>query len=626
MPEPLAGDAGRGRVTAPGHRWSRALLAGAAVAAVGLAAGCATIPSTGTVLSTALPPAQGGGGPTCCALLMRGPQPGWTPAQTVSNFLVASASFANDHAIARQYLTAAANRNWRPSSPVTIVAQQPSAKIIVERPSGQPDAATVTVRAQQVATLDPSGEYVRAAPGSAPQSQHFDLERNASGEWRISSLPSVGGSSAGGSKVSRELLLSTLLFHEVYESRNLYFFAGTGDRTLVPDPVYVPRGSPNMAASLVQDLRHDPGGWLAGAAMTKFPPHLRVLKVQIQPGRTAVVSLTVPRTVPVATEQAMAEQVVWTLTSPAYSPPLLDAVRFVINGHPWSPRGSGPVRLAEYGPNTPRWWARPSLYLDSPDGAVQVATWHGTHIGHAPGELGSGRFQLNAIAVSPDGRFLAGVTGAGAAVYTAPLTGPVAGDLRMRLSGSSFTAPSWDVSGNLWVAGQSGGHRGLWVIPAGGSQAMRVRVDLPPGTGPVTGVEVAPDGVRVALIVGRAAKAQVLIGAIASGQGGYAIAHTFPLGPGLTGVTAVTWYDENHVLASASGSASGTRLCEVPVNGDGASCAEVLGNQASITSITAAGPQNWLYLGLSTGRMEKAIGLGEPWTDAGPGRYPAYPG
>jgi hypothetical protein len=45
-----------------------------------------------------------------------------------------------------------------------------------------------------------------------------------------------------------------------------------------------------------------------------------------------------------------------------------------------------------------------------------------------------------------------------------------------------------------------------------------------------------------------------------------------------------------------------------------------------MVSITAAGEQNPLYLGMSAGRLENSVGLGEPWRDIAAGWDATYPG
>ena len=137
-----------------------------------------------------------------------------------------------------------------------------------------------------------------------------------------------------------------------------------------------------------------------------------------------------------------------------------------------------------------------------------------------PGQAGTGQVPLNKIAVSPDGHYLAGIAGPATTVYTEdlaaaakPHASAAAAGLHSRLTGSGFSAPSWDSAGNLWVAGRVHGSPGVWVMPAG--QGAPVRVSLPVGVGPVTGLRVAPDGVRIAMIVGSGAAAHMMLAAIA---------------------------------------------------------------------------------------------------------------
>src|SRR5215467_916781 len=148
------------------------LLLGVVLATL-LATGCATIPSSGPVGSapTQAPPA--GGGVSGGGLIVEGPQPGWTPEQVVSGFLLASASFTHHHATAREYLTPGASRLWRPGAKVTILAGTPSVFRQAGRLSGPDSRARVMVSWQELATLDASGQYT---PRGGAARQFFTLE------------------------------------------------------------------------------------------------------------------------------------------------------------------------------------------------------------------------------------------------------------------------------------------------------------------------------------------------------------------------------------------------------------------------------------------------------------------
>ena len=145
-------------------------------------------------------------------------------------------------------------------------------------------------------------------------------------------------------------------------------------------------------------------------------------------------------------------------------------------------------------------------------------------------------------------------------------------------------------------------------------------------------MRVAPDGIRVAMLVDRGKKAHLVLGYIQqNGPSSFSITHTLPLGPSLFDVTAMTWFDEDHLVVAAQPSSSGpqqdsaepAQLWEVPVNGDTA--ATLHWQQPGVTSITAAGPESSLYL-TAGGRLLKSAQLGEPWTFVGAGQAADYPG
>jgi hypothetical protein len=613
-----------GRVlgAARGGRLARLPVVAGVVLAGLLATGCATIPDAGPVQSTPTP-APPGGGFTSPGLVVEGPQAGWSPVQMVSGFLQASASFAHNHAVAREYLTAGASKRWQPGAQVTILAQSPSVQRQLGQLPGRTGHTNVVVSWQKIATLEGSGQYIPVGGGAAEQ-QVFGLQ-SAGGQWRIDSLPT-----AGGQKVSTELLLPSVLFHLVYAPRDLYFYTQQPDQLLVPDPVFVPIESTDVVSYVLNGLKQNPNGWLQNAAFTAFPPGAQLRKVQVLPGvpggKTAIVDIGLPRRTPRSAVQAMAAQIVWTLTGSSYSPALLQAVKIKVNGHLWAPGpGDAVLSQTDYARFVPRVPRDANLYYLGVGGAVRVFG-RLAHSVPVPGEAGTGRIPLTQVAVSPDGRYLAGAAGPADTVYTGDLSAAAklhasdeARNLHLRLTGTGFTGLSWDSSDRLWVAGRVHRSPGVWVIPPTGAP---VRVTMPAGLGPVTGLRVAPDGVRIALIVGQGFGARVVLGAIERTGTAVSIPQIVPLAPGLFEPSALTWYDQDHLLAiTQQGTAS--QLWEVPVNGD----APVSKNSLpGMVSIAAAGGQNPLYLGMSAGRLENSVGLGEPWRDIAAGWDATYPG
>src|SRR5262249_17107875 len=133
----------------------------------------------------------------------------WSPESIVSGFLAASASFANGHAVAREYLDPVTARQWYPGWAVTVVGQPQVSEImsVPDRPEGGWVTAPVRVTGQQLAMLTGTGQPLPSL--GAQVSEDFSLT-NEDGQWRITKLPA-------------HLLLTRQTFLQVYQPRNLYF-------------------------------------------------------------------------------------------------------------------------------------------------------------------------------------------------------------------------------------------------------------------------------------------------------------------------------------------------------------------------------------------------------------------
>jgi Lipoprotein LpqB beta-propeller domain len=590
------------------------------VAAAVVASGCSVIPAGAGPQPAAAPPPPAGAGP-CCGLLVRPPQVGWGPSEVVENFLLASAIGANHYAVARQYLTKKASDAWHPGSAVTILTQEPKVSMQPGRLSGPTTENVVAVSGQVQARLDSAGQYI-AVPGGVTAPTDFVLQY-AKGLWKISQFSTTPG------KVSNELLLTSDLFHLEYTPRNLYYWGRAGE--LVPYPVFVPIQGTNPAGTLINDLVSGPKGWLDGAAGTAFPAEAHLAQpIQVFPGpsggRTAVVNIAVPPHTPGLSVQAMAAQLVTTLTSPVYSAPLFRSVKLKINGLPWQPpHGGATLRLGSYQPRIPQLATGERAYYLSQDGSLHSLTAQpgrgGATVLRGPGTT---QVTLSQIAVSPDGRHLAGLAGPANTVYTGSLVTSDGGQhqsltqLRSQFSGIKFTSLSWDRLNDLWVTGTTRNGPGIWVLIGGQGPGLRVPSDL----GRVTDLRVAPDGTRVAMIVRTGADADLMLAAVLHDRAGFLLSTPDPLGPSLPPLTSLTWFDEDHLLV-VTGSQADSQLWQVPVDGDNP---KPLIKQAGILTVTAAGPRNPLYLSLAGGKKETAVGPYQPVGDITAGQAVIYPG
>jgi hypothetical protein len=607
--------------------------------------GCATLPTSSAVQQeTVSSPKQGQNNPV---LIPVPPSPDETPKQIVQGFLHASASFANNHQVAREYLTK--DLQWTPSTAATVVSSVTLAGLPPRRiPPGNPrgNELTIVLHAQRLARLTRSGQYLQS---SRPQTFSFGLTEKAN-QWRISKLPQ-----------SRELILQKEDFERIYLARNLYFYSstslsgqtGTGPRNvhrLVPDPIYVPEQGPNTtseqapALSMVTALRAAPSvGPLAGSgATTAFPPDTNVLGVQVT-GTLAIVDLG-GQAADAGTQELteIAAQIAWTLTASSYSPSAIRSVELQVNhvtrrklllgtdfaamapavpvGQLYYLAGNGVWRYADGQPRQEPW-----LTDDGPPGVTQIAV------------------QPVPPGVTPQ---IAGLVPErhGCVVYTG-LASRKSGVRSQHLAGACSSL-SFDSQGNVWVAAGSS----AWMLP-GGSNAFQVVVrGLPPDES-VIGLRVAPDDTRMA-VLGRDGQGQVhlWLGAMQNEQNEQSVSprpgsshaiyigqsgSMLQIGADVPDPQSLAWYDPDHLMVLSGGGSS--QLYEVPVNGGSSTkiqtptgavwlAATGPGQQNGAPALAVATNSGWILV--SPGPTANgAAQWTPPDKKASPkGRAPAFPG
>jgi hypothetical protein len=586
-----------------------AWLAAMIVACAVLVTGCVTVPTSGHVQAVNVTQNNAGGGQYYLQPIPVPPGRNWTPKEIVSGFLAANASFANDHAVARQYLVPEASQSWRPGLAVTVFSQISSA--VNRLPDGAvrshetSPTTVVQVSGTVLGNLSNSGQYSISSRSQGTTEEKFVLVR-LNNQWRISSLPN-------------QVLLTQSDFVHVYQSRNIYFF-DPSLQTLVPDPVYVPQEATptDLVRQLLQVLLAAPSGWLLNAVQTAFPAGTKLLGVSLD-GGTAVVNLGGAATG--ATDGAlrqMSAQLLWTLAGSSSDEPTIQSVELETNGTPWNAGQDNPVQqIGSYSSYVPSAPAHASFYYTDSHGAARSlsgsaqANAQGTPVN---GAAGTGNIPLTQVAVSPDGRYVAGLDPDGG-LYTGSLTKK--GTLTLRANGT-FGSLSWDIHDDLWAV-QNGQ---VWLVPGRGGQATQVSDELPAGEN-VTALKVAPDGVRCAMLASGRSGSQLLLAAIVhSGQQAY-IGRAVPISADNLNFTSLTWYDADHVIALRDPSGHPV-LDEVAVNGENMTAFPA---SAGITSITADGSANPLVAGLSSGQLTTLATPGGLWSGVvGTGRAPAYPG
>ncbi|MGH3186744.1 MAG: LpqB family beta-propeller domain-containing protein [Streptosporangiaceae bacterium] len=630
------------------------------VAVVASVAGCVGMPNSGppgsatAVQASTVPDLNTG-------LFAAAPTAGAPPWEIVQGFLTASASYPID-AVALAYL---ASKKWDPAWSVTVFSTFNVPHHADIKPAGKHGAkrATVDFSGPVQAAFNATGQYV-SAKDQVPKAGAYAFQLvQVNGQWRISNPPDYR-------------IIPAWEFPLSYKAQDLYYFAPAG-HVLVPDSVFVPLGtSPSqLVKNLVTALTNDPQTpWLQqGVAVTKFPRGTRVLGVTLD-GPAATVNLggTAMAKASYSQLEQVSAQLVWTLTGSQASPSSVQSVELEINGKPFTPQTSGCgvdqsqsafQKLAAFGCDNPypaaptsfsyvnqgQAWLRcgsetqvqqeqigPVLPLEARDGTL---TGPGCPAGgfvptNSPAGSAAQLTSLPAmsmLAVSPDGKDVALISSGRDALYLGTLSGRAARFPRTpRWSAPDITALSWDRNDNLWLVEDDS----IYMVSASGGKPAPVAEFA----GMATDLSVAPDGVRMAIIVQDGAGGQLELAAvnpsgIASGQPaggkiGAPSAHPYlspavPLGPNITDPTSLTWYGADNLLVLDHES-DGNMLWEVPVDGQQATGPQL--TLAGTVSIAADGAANALVAGLADGSMAVSTGLSVQWqTLSQLGQDPAYP-
>lgn len=593
-----------------------------ALAAVSAAvAGCATAPSGG-------PPRPAlGGSNQVQAYVQPLPAPGptskWSPTQVVLGFLHASASYAFDPAAARQYLAPSLRKNWHPGrGPVAVVGAPTSLSQQLYHPHeiGVPGLELVEYTGQHLATLSQSGQY-QYAPGANVQYQ-FALART-NGVWLIQQLPQ-----------QQTLMLTESDFEEVYQPRNLFFFAAPpasqSPPELVPDPVYSTLQSSasalntDLATRLASGLINGQGGWLAGASFSAFPAGTRLLRKVTITGKTAQVDLggAAAHARPTAIQE-MADQLLATLSDGEYSQPLASSLQLDINNKP-----QAVYRAGDLVPTVP---SGPVQLITgtSSVGELPARPEHGARVQPRLSQAQLGSVTVTAVAASPDAAHpqqiaVAVQSAGGCAVEQQPGGQGAFKTYQLSSSGAACSSLSYDANGDLWAA--AGG--GVWLLGPGRSP---VPVDMSAMSAAIKpsdhilGLRMAPDAVRAALLVSTPAGNRLLLAAVHVRSGSAWFGQPVTVGTtGLTDPQAISWYDPYHlaVLTTAG-------IYVVPLTGGAGQqpapqLISTLPANTQAQTLTTDGTE--LVVGTNHGVYAEAASSPGDWTFLTNGMDPVYPG
>lgn len=577
-------------------RWSLALLL---PLLAGLLSSCLNVPTSGP-LEAGPGSSQEPSGPV--EIQPEPPAPDAPASLVVEGFLHAMANFRTDYSVAREYLAADVRDTWQPDEAVLVYGE------------GSPLGAdgSVVLEAPLVGVVGADGGYSHE---DLSYRIDFEMERDEAGQWRIGNPP------AG-------LLISQYLFERFYDGLNVYFF-DPGFATLVPDPIYVPRGN-QSATTLVEALLSGPTRWLEPAVVSALPEQTELgLSIPISPEGVAEVSLDDALT-PLTAEQRnrMAAQVIWTLRQITQ----VSSVRFLVDGAPYvvpdqSPNGTVPITAYDYLAPIPDTLG-PDLYVADEQGIGRYRDRPGSGaVTPLDGPFGSLAEPVDSMAVAPaPDPQVAVVDQDGSRVRVADGSAEVETVMEGR---SDLLTPQYSRFHDLWLLDRVEDGSELYVLTDG----ELAEVDAPAlESSTVRSFRISPDGSRMAILrqVGDRTElgmALVRRGETPSVDSWRAVPLVSASGRKLEQIQSVGWADDTSLIL-IGGTDAESQLLPWVVDQDG----------AELTQVGAAG---WTPVSLHTSPNAVAPSAavvgedGELWVRQGDYRWPqvlsgistaAYPG
>ncbi|MGA9871040.1 MAG: MtrAB system accessory lipoprotein LpqB [Rhodococcus sp. (in: high G+C Gram-positive bacteria)] len=454
----------------------------ATLAATLLLTGCASLPESSS------PQAIGSITAGAATTTPPPPTPGREPDLLLRDFVTASASSANRHQSARQFLTDDASSAWDDGAK-TVIAD----KIDLLTGTRTDDEAQFTLRSNTVGLLAPGGDY-QAGAGTVDSTIRMV---KVNGEWRITELPP-------GVVVDRSQ------FFSAYQRQSLFFVDPLG-AALVPDVRWVSGGADQIANQLVQLLIDGPKPTLAPAVSNELGPEVGIRgPITKADGRTSQVGIGTGgvridfggvQSLDAKNRELLAAQVVWTLASADVAGPYV----LLADGQPLDDDKPDGWSTADVGQLDPMASPEADVGLHALVGGRLVSVSE-TGTAPVPGYFGSVQ-NLRHAALSTDGTLVAGVADTGRPApepTSALMIGGYDSGAFPVAEGQSITRPTWGVDNNAaWAVidgtnviraarDPANGQVSVQPVDAGSVTALGTRI---------TDLRLSRDGVRAAMIV-----------------------------------------------------------------------------------------------------------------------------
>lgn len=450
------------------------------------------------------------------------PPKGADPFGLVRNFVDSVASPASNHGAGRLHLTAAANRNWRLPSELTIVDNVDTIPA-PRSPDTPDDVQFVSLQANKVGRLRADQSFVSE---TGVYKALVRVERRPDGQWRIATPPP-------------ELVTTRPAFSAAYKPIPIYFLDHT--RTgVVPDRRYVvSQPSSTLPQRAIELLMRGPSKNFESSMGTAIPrgAYLKTNASETSDGALQV-NLSELGNQPVQARRLIAAQVVLSLQKVSTA-----RVRLLEEGAPVlvDQQEIRPTDVASYQNDGA---TRPELPgLAVVDERLHVLNRKAPPV---PGPAGSGQYNVVQAAQSGDGKHLAAAVrdpqgGVGLRI------GDYGGSLsELPVNGAGMSRPSWRDDSEAWTVVD--GRDVVRAFDDDGTWVSRP-VDAREFSGgqPITDLRVSRDGTRVAGVV----NGQIVVAAVSDENGQIVLRRPTPLvgAPKAAGITGVDWLTDESLVA-----------------------------------------------------------------------------
>ena len=461
-------------------------------------------------------------------VIARPPSMGMSPEDIVRGFLDACADPSENYGIARQYLDVESAEKWNPAAGIEIY-EASTVEVLGDSP-------TLNVQTEKLGTISDIGRFQSADPG-AQISRTFELVQDSASQWRIS-------------KLSDGTLLSVGDVDRSFRSFPIYFF-DTELKSLITDNVLVPVSDSGAATSLVRSLLDGPSPYLSPVAASAFPVGTSLTYGSV-PVTNGIAQVDLSKEILGAdesTRRALSAQLVWTLSTL----PNVTSVQISVSGQSFAPLNVAPLQSMSD-------WEYLSTLTDPLALELNVIRNEKIYALKDGGESLrlTAPSSLISSSVNSDGSKVAAITADRKSILVSNGSDT---DFEIAAQGEQISEPTWDRNDNLYFADVGQGVREI--LPDGTVREVSVDTSILGTDDQVEQIDIAADGVRVALVLSDGIQDVVAVGAIFKTETETRVIGLHRIERDISSIRDIAWTSPTSIAAIGSDNSTNELLFEI---------------------------------------------------------------